>query len=84
MRGKRDKSLFSVFALILLTEVHHPRDVCAGDFEITPIFGYTFGGGFEDSVTGTDLDVDEGKSYGIILGLKSTDNSGVAQHGSAS
>jgi opacity protein-like surface antigen len=67
--------VFTVFALIILTEVHHPPDVYAGDFEITPLFGYTFGGEFEDSVTGTDLEIDASESYGLILGLKSTDNS---------
>jgi opacity protein-like surface antigen len=66
---------FIAFALMILTGVHHPPDVHGGDLEITPLFGYTFEGGFEDSVTGTALEVDEGQSYGIILGLRSTDTS---------
>ena len=41
--------------------------------EITPIAGFRFGGSFEDNTTGTSLDVSQGESYGIILGLQATD-----------
>jgi len=49
-----------------------PGVVRASDFEIVPIIGYSLGGGFEDSVTGTQLEVDDSTHYGIILDFKDT------------
>ena len=40
--------------------------------ELTPFAGYRFGGSFEDNTTGLDLDVDEGESFGLILGARAT------------
>jgi hypothetical protein len=37
--------------------------------ELTPFAGFRFGGSFEDNTTGLDLDVDEGESFGLILGF---------------
>jgi opacity protein-like surface antigen len=42
---------------------------------ITPFTGYRFGGSFEDNTTGLDLDVDDGESFGLILGLQATQES---------
>jgi len=43
--------------------------------ELTPFAGYSFGGGFTDNTTGLDLDVDEGPSFGLILGIPATRDS---------
>jgi len=41
----------------------------AQSFELTPFAGWRFGGGFADLQTGADLDLDDGLSYGLILGI---------------
>ncbi len=43
--------------------------------ELTPFAGFRFGGGFTDNTTGFDLDVDEGESFGLILGLQANHES---------
>jgi len=43
--------------------------------ELTPFAGFRFGGSFTDNTTGLDLDVDEGESFGLILGLRATQES---------
>jgi opacity protein-like surface antigen len=40
--------------------------------EITPLAGFRFGGSFEDNTTGTDFQVGESGSFGLILGLRDT------------
>jgi hypothetical protein len=40
--------------------------------EITPYAGYAIGGSFEDNTTGASLDVKEGGSFGLVLGLPDT------------
>jgi opacity protein-like surface antigen len=40
--------------------------------ELTPFAGFRFGGSFTDNTTGTDLDADEGKSFGLVLGVPAT------------
>jgi hypothetical protein len=47
-----------------------PAAATAGDLEVTPFAGYTWGGQFTDSVTGTSLKVDETTDYGIIVDFK--------------
>jgi opacity protein-like surface antigen len=44
-----------------------PISAAAAGFEITPFAGYTWGGQFTDSVTGTTLEVKESNNYGIML-----------------
>ncbi len=45
-----------------------PLKLChAVGLELTPLVGYTFGGSFEESYSGTDLDLDEGVSLGAAL-----------------
>jgi len=61
------KIYFISFLLLLLTAGYHPADTYAGNIEITPTVGFTFGGSFEDEITGTEIDVDDSISYGIIL-----------------
>ncbi len=41
----------------------------AQTFELTPFAGWRFGGGFDDLATGADVDLDDGLSYGVILGI---------------
>ncbi len=55
--------------MIVLIALVSPGKLCASDFEITPILGYTLSGSFEDSVTGIKLEVDDSMSYGIILDI---------------
>ena len=50
----------------------------AADFEITPIFGYTFGGSLKDSDSDASLDFNDDKSYGFILGLRDESKAGDA------
>jgi len=40
--------------------------------EITPYAGYAIGGSFTDNSTGASLDVKEGGSFGLVLGLPDT------------
>ena len=58
------------FAAMSLITAFAPLSAVAGDFEITPFAGYTWGGEFSDSVTSTSLKVDETANYGVIVGVK--------------
>lgn len=45
-----------------------PLNLCrAVELEVTPLVGYTFGGSFEETYSGTDLDLDEGVSLGAAI-----------------
>jgi len=57
--------LFFIMTLVVTTVSSH-----AADFEITPTFGYTFGGKLKDSDTEESLKFDDSESYGFILGLR--------------
>ena len=60
-------------AAFLLSPVLFPVEAEAKwGLEITPYAGYTFGGNFEDNTTGANLDVKEGGSFGLVLGLPDT------------
>ena len=58
-----------LLSALLAVPVFAQADDSPSVIEITPIVGYTFGGTFVDSVTGTNLDLEEGESYGIILDI---------------
>ena len=65
--------LLLVAVAFLLSSVLFPGEARAEwGLEITPYGGYTFGGNFEDNTTGTNLDVKEGGSFGLVLGLPDT------------
>jgi opacity protein-like surface antigen len=70
MTMKNMHLLFFAAMLWILAVV--PGVASASNYEITPIFGYTFGGEFQDSVTGTTLDVKDNPNYGIILDINTT------------
>jgi len=57
--------LFFIMTLVVTTVSSH-----AADFEITPTFGYTFGGKLKDSESEESLKFDDSESYGFILGLR--------------
>jgi opacity protein-like surface antigen len=58
---------------LLLSSLLFPGEAGAGwGVEITPYAGYTIGGSFEDNTTGTSLDVKEGGSLGLVLGVPDT------------
>jgi len=62
-----------VAAALLLSSVLFPGEAGAEwGLEITPYAGYTIGGSFTDNATGANLDVQEGGSYGLVLGLPDT------------
>ncbi len=47
-----------------------PTTSFAGNFEVTPLLGYTLGGSFDNSENGDSIDVDESANYGLILSFK--------------
>jgi len=58
---------------LLLSPVLFPGEAEAEwGLEITPYAGYTIGGNFEDNTTGADLDVKDGGSFGLVLGVPDT------------
>jgi len=58
----------TVFLMLVLTAV--PCRLCrAVELEVTPLVGYTFGGSFEESFSGTDLELREGISLGATIGF---------------
>lgn len=60
-------------AALLLSSLLFPGKADAEwGLEITPYAGYTIGGNFEDNNTGANLDVKEGGSFGLVLGLPDT------------
>lgn len=60
-------------AALLLFPILAPAEANAGwGLEITPYAGYAIGGNFEDNTTGADLDVREGGSFGLVLGVPDT------------
>jgi hypothetical protein len=48
--------------------ISQPLAASANDLRITPYLGYRVGGEFKDFTTGTRLKLDEGDSYGLIVG----------------
>jgi len=62
-------------ALFLIVGMALSPSAKAADFEITPFAGYTWGGEFNDSLTGTKLTIDENTNYGIALDFKQADDS---------
>jgi len=62
-----------IAAALLLSSVLFPGEAGADwGLEITPYAGYTIGGSFTDNATGASLDVQEGGSFGLVLGLPDT------------
>lgn len=60
-------------AALLLSPVPFPGEAEAGwGLEVTPYAGYAIGGNFEDNTTGATLDVKEGGSFGLVLGMPDT------------
>ncbi len=65
----------AALAAIAFLAVIYPLQANAGNFEVTPFGGYTWGGQFTDSVTGTALKVDETANYGIMADFKQDEQS---------
>lgn len=70
MRGRHRGLLPVGFAALLVLIPAGAR--AERGFEITPFAGFRFGGSFEDNTTGTDFQVGETGSFGVILGLRDT------------
>lgn len=65
--------LHLLLAALLLSMALFPGEAGAEwGLEITPYAGYAIGGNFEDNTTGATLDVKEGGSFGLVLGLPDT------------
>ena len=65
--------VFLFAAALLLSSALFPGEAGAEwGVEITPYAGYTIGGSFTDNATGAELDVKEGGSFGLVLGLPDT------------
>ena len=63
----------AILAAMLMIGIFFPLAAIAGNYEITPFAGYTWGGEFTDSVTGTTLNVDETDNYGVMLDINMVD-----------
>ncbi len=59
----------AALSAMALIAAFSPFPANAGDFEITPFAGYTWGGEFDDSVTGARLKVDETANYGVMVDI---------------
>ena len=68
----RTTRLAALAAMVLIV-ASFPFPAVAADFEITPFAGYTWGGEFNDSVTGTTLKVDEAANYGVMVDFNLVD-----------
>lgn len=55
-----------IFIVTLLIESSATEPALAG-VEITPSINYRFGGGFEDTNTATNINLDESGGYGLVL-----------------
>jgi len=65
--------VFLFAAALLLSSVLFPGESGAEwGLEITPYAGYAIGGNFTDNSTGANLDVKEGGTFGLVLGLPDT------------
>ncbi|MCP4982813.1 MAG: hypothetical protein GY935_20235 [Gammaproteobacteria bacterium] len=61
-------TVFRLSSLVLLSTFLLPVPIIANELQITPYIGYRAGGEFDDFATGTKLKLDEGESYGLIVG----------------
>jgi len=64
-----------VLIILLVIALGSPSAAVADDpgsrnFEITPFAGYTWGGQFNDAVTGADLNIRDAANYGLMLDFK--------------
>jgi len=59
-------------ALLLFSALFPGAADAKRGWEITPYAGYAIGGNFEDNTTGADLDVKDGGSFGLVLGVPDT------------
>lgn len=73
MKKNRFLRYVVILPAFLLSSVLFPGEARAEwGLEITPYAGYTLGGNFTDNTTGANLDVKEGGSFGLVLGLPDT------------
>lgn len=68
------KTLISWFLLFLLTASTALADEQRPRFELTPFAAYGGGGEFEQTSLGSDLDVDEAASFGLIFNMRADAN----------
>ncbi|HUJ18015.1 MAG TPA: hypothetical protein VL197_08475 [Nitrospirota bacterium] len=63
------------FSAMILVAAFTPIPAMATSLEVTPFAGYTWGGEFNDSVTGETLKVDETANYGVMVDFKQDEQS---------
>jgi hypothetical protein len=68
LRYTRLPTLRGVLIYALLPLFFLPAGAVAEGLRVTPYLGYRVGGEFEDVFTGTTLKLNEGESYGLIIG----------------
>jgi hypothetical protein len=69
-RDSTTRSVKLVMTILgLLLAVGATSTAEAQTFELTPFAGWRSGGSFEDVATGTDIDLDDGLGYGLIVGI---------------
>jgi len=64
---RRFLMIVASLALAALAPQAGAQDQSYSQYEITPFYGYMAGGEFENPVTNTDRDLDEGNNFGIIF-----------------
>lgn len=67
---------FRTFLAVFILSLPLHSNAAAGDYEVTPVLGYTLGGQFESSNDLDTYDVAEDSSYGLILGLRDRSKAG--------
>ena len=72
----RPLTMLAAAVLCGLTFMVLPGTAAAGDYEVTPLLGYAFGGGFENAESGDSLDLGDGGNFGLILGMADKTRSG--------
>ena len=60
------KSFLLLFSLLLTL----PQSALAGEYEVTPIYGYSVGGQFASADKQDTYDLSEEANYGLILGIR--------------
>ncbi len=68
------KKVFLLLVAALLAAAL-PLTARASQFEITPFAGHTWGGEFQDSVTGNTAEVDETTNYGLMVDIRQDEKS---------
>jgi len=67
--------LLSVLCTLLFIAMLSPAPASAGNVEVTPFAGYTMGGDFTETTSGSTLSLDDTGSYGIMIDFRQVEES---------